>query len=68
MGLALWEVGAFKNVETSKEIFRTLQESGYVKYDDLPLETKDGRLIPVGFVSNAYMTGLSELFSVISVT
>ena len=55
VGLSLWEVGAFKNIDANKEIFRTLQENGFVKYDDLPLETKDGRLVPVGFVSNAYM-------------
>ncbi len=61
VGLSLWEVGAFKNVGASKEIFKILQETGYVKYDDLPLETKDGRLIPVGFVSNAYMAGTERV-------
>ncbi len=57
LGFSVWELGAFKNVKASKEMFKVLQEEGYVKYDDLPLETKDGRLIPVGFVSNAYVVG-----------
>lgn len=57
LGKKLWEVGAFKNIKTTKETFKSLQETGYVKYDNLPLETKDGRLIAVGFVSNAYLTG-----------
>lgn len=61
VGLSLWEVGAFKNIKASKEIFKVLQETGYVKYDDLPLETKDGRLIPVGFVSNVYMAGTERV-------
>jgi len=31
-----------------------LQEEGYVRYEDLPLETKDGRAKAVDFVSNVY--------------
>ncbi|MDD1675640.1 MAG: ATP-binding protein, partial [Methanomicrobiales archaeon] len=31
-----------------------LQEEGYIRYEDLPLETKDGRLINVEFVCNSY--------------
>lgn len=57
LGKKLWEVGAFKNIRASKETFRLLQDTGYVRYEDLPLETKDGRLIEVEFVSNAYMVG-----------
>ena len=30
---------------------------GYVRYEDLPLETKDGRKIAVEFVSNVYQAG-----------
>lgn len=57
LGKKLWEVGAFKNIKASKETFKALQDTGYVAYEDLPLETKDGRLIEVEFVSNAYMAG-----------
>lgn len=51
----LWEVGAFKDIEASKEAFEALQEKEYIRYEDLPLKTKDGRLIQVEFVSNVYM-------------
>jgi light-regulated signal transduction histidine kinase (bacteriophytochrome) len=34
-----------------------LQKDGYVRYEDLPLETKDGRHIAVEFVSNVYTAG-----------
>ncbi len=57
LGKKLWEIGAFKNIKASKEAFKLLQEVGYARYDDLPLETKDGRLVPVEFVSNAYVAG-----------
>ena len=53
----LWEVGAFKDIEASKEAFEALQENEYIRYDDLPLKAKNGRLIPVEFVSNVYRVG-----------
>ena len=42
LGKKLWEIGAFKNIEASKAAFLELQSKGYVRYKDLPLETKDG--------------------------
>ena len=50
----LWEIGPFRDVEESRSVFNELQEKGYVRYEHLPLETKDGRPIAVEFVSNAY--------------
>jgi signal transduction histidine kinase/FixJ family two-component response regulator len=35
----------------------TLQKVGKIRYEDLPLETKDGRHVPVEFVSNVYQEG-----------
>ena len=54
LGKKLWEVGPFSDKTESEEMFETLQEKGYVRYDDLPLKTKTGSIIPVEFVSNAY--------------
>ncbi|MEI7709574.1 MAG: PAS domain-containing sensor histidine kinase [bacterium] len=53
----LWEVGAFRNMKASRDAFRVIQKEGYVRYEDLPLETKDGKLIDVEFVSNSYIAG-----------
>lgn len=53
----LWEVGAFKDIDASKEAFHALQKSEYIRYKDLPLRAKDGRLIQVEFVSNVYWAG-----------
>ena len=55
LGRKLWEIGPFKNMEASKAAFSELQHKGYVRYKDLPLETKDGRPIAVEFVSNVYL-------------
>jgi PAS domain S-box-containing protein len=55
IGLELWEIGVFKNIVASKEAFIELQNKGYIRYDDLPLETKGGKRINVEFVSNVYL-------------
>jgi len=54
LGKQLWEIGLFRNAGKSKAAFQELQRTGYIRYEDLPLETKDGRHIDVEFVSNAY--------------
>ena len=54
LGKKLWEIGVFKDVDASKASFLELQSKGYVRYNDLPLETKDGRPMAVEFVSNVY--------------
>ena len=51
----LWEVGAFKDVEASQNAFEALQLNEYIRYEDLPLKAKDGRLVQVEFVSNVYL-------------
>ena len=50
----LWEVGVFKDIAASKDNFLTLQKKRYVRFEDLPLETKTGRIVDVEFVANAY--------------
>jgi PAS domain S-box-containing protein len=57
LGKELWEIGVFKDAESSKAAMTTLQELGTIRYEDLPLEHKDGRHIPVEFVSNVYREG-----------
>jgi len=57
IGRPLWEIGPFKDIKECKLAFLELQEKEYIRYESLPLETKDGRSIAVEFVSNVY--GLS---------
>jgi PAS domain S-box-containing protein len=55
VGKTLWEIGPFKNVEASRMAFAELQSNAYIRYEDLPLEARDGRRIDVEFVSNIYL-------------
>jgi PAS domain S-box-containing protein len=51
----IWDISAFKNIDYSKHLYKELQEKEYVRYEDLPLETHDGKTINVEFVSNVYL-------------
>ena len=53
-GKELWEIGTFADIVSSKERFEELRQKGYMRYEDLPLKTADGRQISVEFVSNVY--------------
>jgi PAS domain S-box-containing protein len=57
MGKKLWEFGPFKDIDESKLSFKELQKNEYIRYDDLPLKTKNGKLIEFEFVSNVYQEG-----------
>ncbi len=56
-GKKLWEIGPFTNTANSRIAFRQLQSNEYIRYDDLPLETKKGAAVEVEFVSNVYEAG-----------
>jgi len=51
----LWSVPAFKNAATAKRHFRDLVRQPHVRYDDLPLETKDGQIRHVELVSTLFL-------------
>lgn len=55
MGKELWQIGFFQDIEASQNAFRELKERGYIRYDHLPLKTKNGQQIEVEFVSNVYL-------------
>jgi PAS domain S-box-containing protein len=57
VGTPIWELGPFKDIVSNKAKFEQLHQQGYVRYEDLPLETRDGREIAVEFVSNVYQAG-----------
>jgi len=54
-GKAIWEIGLFKDVVSSKDAFKTFQYREYIRYEDWLLETRDGRSIEVEFASNVYI-------------
>ncbi len=50
----LWELCPVADRAQSEEMFAKLQTAGYVRYEDLPLQTSNGARIDVEFVSNSY--------------
>src|SRR6476620_3436235 len=54
LGKELWEIGLFRDKNASQQAFKQLQLNGYLRYDNLPLQTTDGKLREVEFISNVY--------------
>jgi PAS domain S-box-containing protein len=54
LGKELWEIGLFRDINESRAVYRELQEKGYVRYENLPLESRSGHKVEVEFVSNVY--------------
>ncbi len=54
LGKELWEIGLFGDKQASQTAYQALKDKGYIRYDHLPLETKDGERAEVEFVSNVY--------------
>jgi diguanylate cyclase (GGDEF)-like protein/PAS domain S-box-containing protein len=54
-GKQLWEIGPFSDTAASQISFQELQSNEYIRYDDLPLETKAGQIRQVEFISNLYL-------------
>ena len=57
VGKTVGELSPFKDIESNQAMLEQLQRNGFVRYEDLPLETRDGRKIAVEFVSNVYQVG-----------
>lgn len=55
LGKELWEIGLFSDKTENEAAVRGLQETGYVRYENLPLESKDKqRVVEVEVVANTY--------------
>ena len=54
IGKELWEIGPFIDKTAAIEAYAILKEKGYIRYEDLPLQKKNGSITNVEFVSNAY--------------
>jgi PAS domain S-box-containing protein len=61
LGRKLWEIGPFKGTDASKIAFAELQQTDRIRYEGLPLETKDGQRVEVEFISNAYLVDQKRL-------
>ncbi len=57
IGRTVGELSPFKDIESNQAMLERLQRHGYVRYENLPMETRDGHRIAVEFVSNVYQAG-----------
>lgn len=57
LGKELWQIGLFTDKSANEAAVRELQHDGYVRYDHLPLQTKERREVAVEFVCNTYADG-----------
>ncbi len=62
---AIWEIGFFKDIVANQDKFSELQQREFVRYENLPLETADGRKINVEFISNVYLVADNKVIQCI---
>ena len=61
MGKTVGELSPFKDVVSNQAMLERLQQEKFVRYEDLPLEARDGRKIAVEFVCNVYKAGEEDV-------
>ena len=50
IGKKIWEFGSFRDIRASRSAFEDLKRDGYIRYEHLPLQSKNGRCIEVEFI------------------
>jgi diguanylate cyclase (GGDEF)-like protein/PAS domain S-box-containing protein len=55
IGRAFWEFGPFRDTAANRSKFRQLHHVEYLKYANLPLQSKAGEIKNVEFVTNLYL-------------
>jgi PAS domain S-box-containing protein len=61
VGLTVGELSPFEDFESNQMMLERLQKDGYVRYDDLPLQTRKAGRVAVEFVSNVYQDGSKKV-------
>ena len=61
VGRTIGELSAFKDIPFNHSTLGWLQKGGYIRYENLPLETRDGRHVAVEFVGHASQAGDSNV-------
>ena len=54
LGKKLWEIGLFSNKEESELAFIELKAKGYIRFEDMPIQRRNGQVTEVEFISNVY--------------
>jgi PAS domain S-box-containing protein len=61
IGKRLWEIGLFSNKEESENAFTELQTNGYIRFEDMPIQQRNGKVKEVEFISNVYSENNSKV-------
>lgn len=54
LGKKLWELGLIADKDKAVSAHQSILDTGYVRYEDIDLVTKDGKNIAVEFICNSY--------------
>jgi len=54
IGKELWEIGIFRDKEANQGTMQELYKNGSMRYEDLPLQDRNGQRHPVEIVANVY--------------
>ena len=57
----LWEIGLFRNKEESKQAFVELIKTRYIRFENMPIQRKNGQIVEVEFVSNVYQANNKDV-------
>jgi len=55
IGKPLWRFVPFKNIRANRAAFKDLIRDGFIRYQHLPLQARDGRSIEVEFISSVHL-------------
>lgn len=64
LGKNIWDLGMIREKSLAEQVAAELKKTGSLRYDGLPLKTKDGRDIAVEFVSNTYDAETKKLIQI----
>ena len=57
LGKELYEIGVFADEASSKAAFQELKQNGYIRYEHLPVQHKNGVVTQIEVVANVYEEG-----------
>ena len=55
IGKPLWHFVHFKDIRANRAAFKELIRDGFIRYQHLPLQTRDGRSIAAEFICSVYL-------------
>ncbi len=61
LGKKLWEIGLFSNKEESELAFIELKTMGYIRFEDMPIQRRNGEITEVEFISNVYLESKTKV-------